>query len=211
MPKKYIPLVAGIAVLVVIVIGVISFLSWANSIDNDGYERQRDVVTQYNTYQTSLSNCLDKSKVGASIAGEEYDRLKDTLTAVVGVRYKDGSPLDGDGGALVSALREAYPTIDNSLWKQVMDTAMGCRDEVAGVNNELQSLAGRFDKWRNTGGIFTKHYRSKYPTDELKVASLNGQLTGQAALDFIVNPLTTDEAADALKTHTMPEQDLFGE
>lgn len=211
MPKKYILPAVGIAVLVIIAVSVFAFFSWKNAIDNNGYKRQRAVETQYNHYQTSLSTCLDKSRVGAGIASEEYDRIKDTLTAVVSARYKGGSPLDGDGGALVSALAEAYPTIDNSLWKQLMTTVLGCRNEVAGVNNELQSLAGRFDTWSNTGGIFAKHYREKYPTDELKVAGLNGQLTGQAALDFIVTPLTTSEAGDALKNHTMPEQDLFGE
>lgn len=187
-----------------------AFASWINAIHNDGWTRQRAVTQQYNVYQTSLSTCLDNSQVGAQIATEEYSQVKDLLTSVVSARYSDEGALNGTSGAFVSALQEQYPAIDRTLWKQLMTTAIGCRNQVADTNNELQSVAQRFDTWAHTGGIFAKPFRSKFPNTDLVVIGLNGPLTGEQALAFLVTPITTGEAATAIRTQQMPNQDLFG-
>lgn len=206
--NKGISIAAGVAAVIAIV--VFSFASWVNSIHNEGWTKQRAVLQQYNTYQTSLSTCLDNSQVGAQIASQEYKQVKDVLTSIVSARYSDAGALNGSSGAFVSALQEQYPDIDRTLWKQLMTTAIGCRNQVADTNNELQSVAGRFDTWAHTGGIFERQFRSKFPNSDLVVIGLNGPMTGAAALTFLVTPITTGEATNAIRTHVMPEQDLFG-
>lgn len=204
--KRHMALVI-VAVLVIAVGGAaLIFFSWRNSINNEAYGQQRDVFKVYNQYQTALSTCLDQSRIAAQISTEEYDRFKDTVTPIIGARY-DGEALTGD--AAVSVLVESYPEVDRSLWKQFMSTALGCRANTGDVNDDLQRVAGDFDTWVHQGGVFEKMVRNNWPNDELKVTGLNGVLTGQDALDFIVTPLTTGEALNALKTHTMPDQDLF--
>ena len=206
--KGHLKLVIGLGALVGMLLAIVGIASSINSIDNEGFEKQRDVLQQYNIYQTELSTCLDNTNIASQIAVEEYQQVKDVFTAIVGARYGDEGALS-EGGAFVSALQEQYPEIDRSLWKQLMTTAVGCRNQVAGVNNELQSVASRFDKWCNTGGLWAKMFRSRYPTDELKVMSFSGPVTGQAALDFLTTPITTSEATNAIRTHEMPTQDLF--
>lgn len=207
--REHLKLVITVAIAVALLIVVYAVISWTNGINNDGFGRQRDVVTLYNQYQTELSTCLDNTKIGARIAEEEYRQVENVLTAVVGARYRDAGALSGD--SLVSALAEQYPQIDRSLWRQLMTVAIGCRQEVAGVNGQLQHVAGSFDRWASQGGVFEKLVRKNWPDDRLKVVGLNGTLTGRDALQFIITPITTAEAQRAVQTHEMPSQDLFGD
>lgn len=203
--EKHIVIIAVAVVSLVVILGT---LSWVNGIDNEGYTKQRAVLQQYNVYQTELSTCLDNTSVASQIATEEYEQVKNVLTSIISARYGDEGALS-EGGAFVSALQEQYPEIDRSLWKQLMTVAIGCRNQVAGVNNELQSVAARFETWTNTGGLFAKRFHNRYPTDELKVVGLTGPLSGQAALDFLTVPLTTAAATEAIRNHEMPSTDLF--
>jgi hypothetical protein len=207
-------LIAVVAIVVMLSI-FWRIASWINDIDNKGFNRQRDVVKEYNIYQTQLSTCLDNTNISSQIAQAEYEQVKNALTAIVAARYKDanGQPTRADsvlgGGALISALQEQYPEIDRSLWKQFMNTAIGCRNQVAGEMGKLQYVAGNFDTWANTGGLIEKRFRGRYPTDELKVIGLNGPLTGRPALEFLTQPVLTSDATNAVRTHEMPSQDLF--
>jgi hypothetical protein len=201
--------------LVVLAIVVISFLSWANGIHNDGFRRQREVVQEYNNYQTSLSTCLDNSSISTQMAQAEYSQFRDVMTAVIAARYQTptgqqtGASDVLGGGALISALQEAYPDVDRSLWKQAMSTAVGCRNQVANEMNKLQYVAASFDSWTNTGNVFARHYHRKWPNGQLKIQGLTGTLTGQDALDFLTQPVLTTSATQAVRTHTMPSQQLF--
>lgn len=208
-------LVGVIAAVLVVAIVLVGYLSWKNSINNEGFRRQREVVQQYNTYQTSLSTCLDNTRISSQVASQEFDQLKNVLTAAVSARYVDahGQPTTASsalgGGQMISVLQEQYPNIDVSLWKQLMSEATGCRSQVAGVNDKLQFVAASFDTWTHQGSIFSKPVRQNWPNDELKVMSLQGPITGRAALDFLTLPITTGEATQAVQTHTMPSQQLF--
>lgn len=206
--KNHVGIVVTALAVLLAIISVLVFLSWKNSIYNEGFGKQRAVLTQYNMYQTSLSTCLDQTNIGAQVASEEYEQVKNVLTTVVGARYGDEGALS-EGGAFVSALAEQYPEIDRSLWKQLMTTALGCRSQVAGVNNELQALAGRFETWSRQGAWYAKPLRNNWPNGDLRVAGLTGPLSGQDALLFIITPITTGQATQAILTHEMPEQDLF--
>lgn len=203
-----------IVAVVVLVVGIIAFgiASWINSVNNTAFSKQRDVIAKYNIFQNELSTCLDNTRLAAGIAQEEYSQVSDMLESIVGARYggDEADALSGD--AFVSVLVEQYPEIDRSLWKQFMTKALGCRDQTKGVNGDLQALAGRFDTWTSTGSLLSKPIRNNYPDDRLKVQGPDGVLTGRDALDFIVTPITTADARDALVNKEMPDQsdDLFG-
>jgi hypothetical protein len=207
--KSHLSIVIGAAIAVVLLIIFLVFMSWKNGIHNEGFEKQRDVVTLYNNYQTALSTCLDQTNISSQVAAENLEQVKNALTAIVGARYSDEKGALSSDGPIVSALVEQYPEIDSSLWQQLMTTAVGCRAQVAGANGQLQHVAAKFDTWTHQGSWYAKAFRNNWPNDELKVVTLNGGVTGREALDFIVTPLTTGEAKNALLAHEMPNQDLF--
>lgn len=215
------PVVWVVTAVVVLALAVgLGVWNWTNTIKNEGNTWQVKVVQQYNNYQVSLSTCLDNTRVSAGIAEEQFAQIKDILVGAVSARYVDanGDPTNAraalGGGQLISALAEQYPTIDTTVWHDLMTNAIGCRNQAMGEAQELQSVAARFNQWLVTGGVFSRNIRDNWPTDGLKVTGLNGQMiTGQAALDFITQPVLTSDALKAFQTHTMPDQskDLFGD
>lgn len=206
--------IGGAAVLVIIGI-VIGFLGWQRAVREEGYTRQINTATLYKAVQTKLSACLDKTMTSVQIADRERTSLKDTLTAVVQARYVDanGNPVDintaGGQALMIKIVQEAYPTVSNDLFKQLMTIASGCRDEVTGAQLRLQAYAGDFQSWTKGGGPFEGMIREEFPNDELQVEGLNGTLTGKAALRFIAEPISTEEAGKAMRTKVMPQQTLF--
>ncbi len=198
------------AVAVVVVIVVWSTIVWVNKIDNKGYEKQRDVVTLYQGVKTTLSNCLDKSMQSAGIADRERNSLKDIMIGTAYARAGSGSDDTGDSMLDINAVREAYPNVTPDLYRQLMTTVNGCRDEVAGAQRDLQAYGGEFQKWTETGGPLEKQFRGRYPTSELTAVNGEGKtIFGIEALDFIVTPIILGSAEDASRTKEMPSQQLF--
>lgn len=211
--KHWKALVAGIVAVFLVVVIPLATFSWINGINNRGYEWQRNTLSMYQGVQQSLGTCLGNTVIGAQVAQEERESLKDTLTGVISRRY----PTDSQGkvdvqsaGVLITAVQEQYPTIPNDLFKQLMTNAVGCRNEFSGEMKDLQAYAGRFEIWAHQGGIFEKKVRNNWPNDLLKVTGMRGEvLTGAEAIVFLTTPITTQEAADAVLTHRLPNQELF--
>lgn len=207
-------IIAGVVVLAVVV-GLV-FVGWVNGVKNEGISRQNDVITKYRGLETTLSTCLDNSMTAAGIAQQERNSLKDILIGTASARYQnaDGTVNTGipDNTSIAfSAVHEAYPTVSDDLFRQLMTTAIGCRNQVSGVQQDLQALGNRFLTWTQTGSVFEKGIRSDFPDDRLAVIGPDGEkLYGADALEFIVTPISTQEAKDAMTSKVQPSQDLFG-
>ncbi|MGB4767785.1 MAG: hypothetical protein WBP22_00850 [Candidatus Saccharimonas sp.] len=207
-------IIPAVAVLIALVAGFIA-VTWVNGINNDAFGRQRDVITKYQALETQLSTCLDNSMTAAGIAQQERNSLRDILIGTASARYQnaDGTVNTGipeGAGIAFSAIQEAYPTVSNELYRQLMTTAIGCRNQVTGVQQDLQALGGRFDTWTQTGGIVEKMIRDNYPDERLAVIGPDGErLLGKEALDFIVTPISTADAKTAMTSKELPSQNLF--
>lgn len=202
-------IIVGVVAAVVLVFGL-SIWGWLNGIDNEANTRQRSLITLYQGVETKLSTCLDNSMQAAGIAKQERDSLKDMMIGTALARSKNGS--SSEGAVLnINAVNEALPqNVSNDLYKQLMTTVTGCRNEVAGAQQNLQAYGGEFDIWTQTGGVFEKMVRGKYPNEKLKAVNADGDtLTGRDALDFIVTPISTTDAKDAVTSKEMPSQQLF--
>ena len=201
------------AVLVGIVLVGLIMASWINSVKNEGFTLQRAVITKYQGVETELSTCLDNSMVAAGVAQKERDTLKDVLIGTASARYQDGSGKAVDPAnsqIAINVIVEAYPQITDELFRQLMTISTGCRNQVKGAQQDLQAYGGRFDTWTQTGPWYEKWLRNDYPDDRLKVTGTNGsQVTARDALDFIVTPISTGEAKDAVTSKNMPNQQLF--
>lgn len=201
--------------ILILVISVISVLNWQRSVKAEGEQWQNNMTAKYQGVQTLLSTCLDNTSLSAQVAQQERQSLKDTLTAVAQARYVDASGKLVDisapqGQAIaIKIIQEAYPNVSPDLYKQLMTVAVGCRNQVAGNQQDLQAYAARFKTWTKSGSFIDGTIRESFPNDNLKVQGLNGQLTGRAALDFIAEPIIAQAASDAAESKTMPQQSLF--
>ncbi len=205
--------VAGVIALVVAFIGL-GIANWNRAVNADGHERQNNLMALHQGIETKLGTCLDNTDLAIQIAERERATLKETLKAVVSARYVDanGKPVDVGTPAgqaiMINVIKEAYPNVSPDLFKQLMTVAVGCRNEVAGAQTRLQGYAADFLSWRKQGNIVEGSIREQYPNDELVVQGLNGELKGMAALRFMVEPISTAEAKETMKTKVMPRQQL---
>lgn len=205
--------VAGVIALVVAFIGL-GIANWNRAVNADGHERQNNLMALHQGIETKLGTCLDNTDLAIQIAERERATLKETLKAVVSARYVDanGKPVDVGTPAgqaiMINVIKEAYPNVSPDLFKQLMTVAVGCRKEVAGAQTRLQGYAADFLSWRKQGNIVEGSIREQYPNDELVVQGLNGELKGMAALRFMVEPISTAEAKETMKTKVMPRQQL---
>jgi hypothetical protein len=220
----------GSALVAILLAGLVwyAYASWANGIRNEGEANQRRVKTYQEQIETSLSTCLDKGRIGAQVAQQEFNSVRDILIGTAQARYvdKDGKSTNASGtlggGQLISALNEQYPNIDTATWKKLMDVVIGCRTDVQATQDRLITEAGLFDTWRTTGGVFEKKIRKEFPNQNLKVidrektalqkrAGIPGDvwLTGEEALAYLTRVISTQAAQDAIRTGTAPDQDLF--
>lgn len=196
-------------VLIMVVFGV---LNWQRAVRAEGYEWQNSAKSKYQAVQTQLSTCLDNNLTAAQIAGQERSSLKDVLIGTINARYQDsrGQAVNPANAQLViNAVKEAYPQVSDELFRQLMTVATGCRNQVAGAQQDLQAYAGRFKTWTKQGDVITGSIREGFPNDEFVVRGLNGKITGKDALEFVAEPIITGSADEASKTKQMPSQQLF--
>lgn len=213
--KKYRRPLIGLGIVVVIVGIVLSYLGWANGIKNEGARQQNNIMQLRRNMGIEISTCLDKGSTAAQVAMQQNASLKDTLTSIVQARYVDagGNAAGADnalrGGALVSALQENYPQIDQSSWKVLMGVVVGCREDVRDAQDRLQHDATAFQTWTMTGSIFQKFIRDDFPNDTLTVSDGKSVLKGSDALKFLIEPIILDDAKKALESGQLPQQQLF--
>ena len=204
---------------VVTLLSVLAIFNYRISVENEGEVLQQRVEQVYASAQNSLSACLDQGQVAAQVADAEFDRLKDVLSAAVSARYVDaqGNSTSAEeavgGGALFSAVVEAYPDIDSESFERLQDVVVGCRDEFQNDQDRLLSEVAKLEEWRQTGNIWSDGIRQGFPTDELRVIDFatGVELRGEAALELMRRPVLVSDARDAYSDGELDNQDLFSD
>jgi hypothetical protein len=217
MKKNAKPLIALGVVVVLILIVWLGIAQYRRSVNNEGYGLQRDVVTAEQQMEISLSKCLDTGRTAAQVATQEFQQIKDVLTSIVSARYVDANGNSTvaagtlGGGSFVSALSEQYPQIDTSTWKKLMDVVVGCRQDFADKQDQLQTLASNFDKWTQQGNVFSHGIHTQYPDKRLKAynALEHKEVYSRRALDYLTRVIKTADTQKAIDSGTMPDQGLF--
>lgn len=216
-PKFIIPAIVGVLVIALL-IGVISVSSYRKGVGNEGERMQERVETAHRNAQVSLGKCFDQGKVGAQVAQQEFDQLKEIFVGAASARYvdEDGKPTNAaesiGGGQLFSMVQEAYPSIDQSTFQDLLGIVVGCRDEFAGKQEALFHEANLLTSWVQEDNIWNQGIKNNFPTDTLTVVDYQSgeTLKGLAALDYMTRVITPKEARDSYTTGEQTDQDLFG-
>ena len=133
---------------------------------------------ELNQYVASL-----KEQVG--IANVKSNALDKVLKDAVSARYSPGQLADPNAkGSFYSAMHEAYPNIDVSLYDKILDFTKTKREQYSILQKGMQKLLEEFDVWRGSfpNSIFT----GSLPDHWLTVQDNDGKkLTGAAALEYL--------------------------
>lgn len=200
-------LVAGVAVLVVLISGI----AWRISAHNDGNRLQNQLNAQYNVNIAKLGDCIIKIRESSGIAKGETAAFDKIIEDAVKGRYEVGSTAQPTGGALFSAIKEAYPDLTNlgSTFNKVLEVTVGCRSDYQSYQEKLQSQIKTFNDWRN-GSLSGNLWAGGYPTSELHAVKGDQTLKGQEALDQMERVVTVSDAQKGYDSGTIVAEDPFG-
>lgn len=214
-PKTKKLIIAGVAALLVIILGA-SIYGKVNNINTDGVRMETALNAQYKDNQNELSSYILKFNESLGIADRQSNKLNEIITEAVKGRYDNDTSLQpGTGGAMFSAITEAYPdlTASTESYAKVQDLVVSGRDAYKNKQSKLLDQIRDYQTWQNTGLIQRQVIENMgFPSKTLKVTDNGVTYTGEDALERMERIVLTDQAVEAYETGTqdpllVPEND----
>jgi hypothetical protein len=214
-PKTKKLIIAGVAALLVLILGF-SIYGKVNSINTDGVRMETALNAQYKDNQNELSSYILKFNESLGIADRQSNKLNEIITEAVKGRYDNDTSLQpGTGGAMFSAITEAYPdlTASTESYAKVQDLVVSGRDAYKNKQSKLLDQIRDYQTWQNTGLIQRQVIENMgFPSKTLKVTDNGVTYTGEDALERMERIVLTDQAVEAYETGTqdpllVPEDD----
>lgn len=204
--KNHKGFVVGGVIIAIIAIFLASFYSNVNTVRNTLIQKEQGLVAQYKSNQNELSTYVLQVREGLGIADAGSDKLNEILAAAISGRY-DGKMNPGTGGAMFSAITEAYPDLTSStaMYSKLQDLVISGRNSYKNSQNLLLDKIRDYETWTQSDFIRSFIVKSvlNAPTDNLKVTVGDNTFRGQDALDKISQIVLSGEAIDAYNTGTM--------
>ncbi len=174
-------IIAGVAVLALI-IGIVTIKA---HVYNAGLVKEKQIVELNNNNTIQLNQYVASLKEQVGIANVKSNALDKILKDAVSARYNPTQMSDPSSkGSFYSAMHEAYPNIDVSVYDQIITFVQGQRQDYALLQKQLQSMLADFDTWR--GSFPNSLFAGGFPDHWLVVSDDNGnRIDGQKALDYL--------------------------
>jgi hypothetical protein len=201
----------GLGVIGALLISVLSLFVMFNNAQKDMVKREAALSAQYLDNQNELSTYVSTIKESLGIADRNTQALDQVLADAVKGRYDGDTSAKPGGGALFSAITEAYPDLSSVSvpYQKVQDAVFSGREAYKNQQTRLLDMLREYDTWRNSG-LIHKHVVSMVgaPSQNLK-AQIGTQINrGQDAEDQMYLIVTAGDAQKAYQTGTMDPLDL---
>lgn len=197
--KKLFMVVSGIVVILII---IMSGLSTANTINNEGAKKESELTEAYNASQIELATTVNKTLESMGIAKVASKSMREIMTDAITGRY-DGEMQPGTGGAMFSVITEDYPdiTADSERYAHVQRVAEAGRDQFKNSQKNLQARISDFNTWKRTGIIKKQFIKAQgFPTGELTISVGGQSFKGQDALDKMSAVIGSPDSTKAFQT-----------
>ncbi len=140
------------AIVAALFLSAIGLYSYANGLQTEGVARETELNAQYLDNQNELSTYISKFYETIGVANLKSDKMDQILTDAVKGRYDGQASSAKTGqGQLFSAIKEAYPNIDLSIYDRILDQIAAGRDAYKAKQSKLLDMLRGYDKWRETG------------------------------------------------------------
>jgi len=197
-------LIIGSALVVVLfLIAAISYGN-VNNINTEGVRMETSLNAQYKDNQNELSSYILKFNESLGIADRQSNKLNEIITDAVKGRYDNDTSLQpGTGGAMFSAISEAYPdlTASTESYAKVQDLVVSGRDAYKNKQTKLLDQIRDYQAWQETGLIKRQVIASMgFPSKSLRVTDNGVTYTGEDALARMERIVLTKEAVQAYET-----------
>ncbi len=184
----------GIAL--VLIIAAVSIYGTINSARGGAIQRENRIVAQYQDNQNELARYVLSFNETLGIADRQSDTLNTIISDAVQGRY-DGALEPGTGGALFSAISEAYPdlTATTETYAKVQDFVISGREAFKNQQSKLIDIINEYKTW-TTSDIFRSFILDTFvgtPTDLMVIEDAGTTYRGQDALDRASRIIVTPE------------------
>ena len=195
----------GKGLITLIVIAVVAALSglWVynkvNSEYNAGIAMEIALSARYQNNQNQLDASTKKIIESVGVANLQSEQARKIISDAVKGRY-EGKMNPGTGGAMFSAIKEAYPQLDLSIYNKIVELVVTEREAFKQVQSGLLTAVQEYKTWKNTD-IIRQWFVTKYfPSGNLEARIGTRVLTGAAALEQIQLLVTSQGTDDAFNT-----------
>jgi len=192
-------LIIGLVVAGVIGFGGISVYTKVNSEYNAGMSMETRLSEQYQRNQAQLDASTKKIVESVGIANLKSEKMRQIISDAVKGRY-EGKMEPGTGGAMFSAIKEAYPQIDLAVYDKIVDLINGEREAFKNAQTLLLSQLQTYKTWRKTDIIRQWFVVKYFPSSNLEARIGTKVYTGAQALEQMQLIVTSDGTDDAFNT-----------
>ena len=178
-------LIIGLAAVGAIGIGAVSLFGYANSVQKAGVNMEQGL--------------------------NQNDKLDKVLSDAVRGRYEGNSSAQPGKGQLFSAIQEAYPNIDVSIYNRIIDKEFAFREHFKQEQIIFRDQLRAYDVWRTEGLIKPILVRTLgYPSQNLEARIGFQTWHGVEALDHMKVLVTSGETDTSFQTGHEEPIDLPG-
>ena len=170
--------------------------------------KENALIAQYKDNQNELSTYILQFNESLGIADRQSDKLNEIILDAVKGRYDNDTSLQpGTGGAMFSAIAEAYPdlTATTELYAQVQELVVSGRNAYKNKQSKLLDLIRDYNTYLNQD-IFRSWVIDTFidaPTeDNLVIVDAGVTYKGEDALEQISQIVLTQDAVDAYESGT---------
>jgi hypothetical protein len=196
-------LIITCVVLGTLVVGAFSLYSYINSTRSSGITYETGLNAQYLDNQNELSSFKASFYEQIGVANLKSDKIDQILEDAVKGRY-EGKMNPGTGGAMFSAISEAYPDIKGQLklYDRIVEFVKAGRESYKQKQSKLLSQLKDYDKWRQDGIVRSMIVKNilGIPSDALEARIGTKVSHGKDARDQMYLIVLTAEAKKAYET-----------
>ena len=191
-------LIVGIAILGVLLLGGMGIYSYCNGLQQEGVAQETGLNAQYLDNQNELSTYISTFYETIGVANLKSDKLDQILTDAVKGRYDGKTSAQPGQGQLFSAIVEAYPTIDLTIYDKIVDFIHAGREAYKQKQTKLLDMLRAYDKWRDSGMVQKRVIRGMgFPSDGLEARIGKTVKHGAEAREQMYLIVLTDSTTDA--------------
>ena len=197
--SKKITIFASIAVLL---IAAVSFFGYFNSVRSEGIGKENHLEGTYQANQDELSKVTLTVKESIGIADKGNSKMDEIIKNAVQGRY-DGAMDAGTGGAMFSAIQEAYPelTANVALYARVQDAIIAGRQSFSNRQKMLLDEVVAYENWLEQGVLHSTVVKmAGFPSSSLEARVGDKVYTGREALSKIKTLVLTKDTVTAYET-----------
>lgn len=196
-------IITGIVFAVIFAVGF-GFYGYVNGVRSTMLVQEKSLNSQYLANQNELSSYQAGFYEQIGVANLKSDKMNKIISDAVKGRY-DGNMQPGTGGALFSAIAEAYPDLSNNLdvYDKIVDYVAAKREAYKQTQNKLLDMLRAYDTYREDGLVRSSLVRMLgFPSQGLEARIGTSVKRGHEARDQMFLIVLTEDAKKAYETGT---------